>query len=199
MEHSERPSFSGSVLQKLLLTLVPLGLLLYGLLKGTDADLHLLIGVAAGFMVYIVTFVDLTLGLAILIACVGLSPELTVAGIQNIRLEDFVVPALIISWITRLMQQRVPLAPILVAPALPLYAGAILVSTMFGVISGTTTLSTAVLYMGKFIEFFLIYLLLVNNITRREEFRALACFTILVALVSALMVSNVLTTERSPE
>jgi hypothetical protein len=50
--------------------------------------------------------------------------------------------------------------------------------------------------MGKFVEFFLIYLLLVNNITRREEFRALASFAILVALASALMVSNAFADER---
>jgi len=117
MEHGEQHSFSGTVLQKLLLTLVPLGLLLYGLFKGSDADLHFQIGVAAGFLVYIVTFIDLTLGLAILIACVGLSPELTIGGIQNLRLEDFIVPALLLSWITRIMQQRIPLAPILVSPA----------------------------------------------------------------------------------
>ncbi|MBI3856855.1 MAG: O-antigen ligase family protein [Planctomycetes bacterium] len=195
MDQGERPTFSGTVLQKLLLTLVPLGLLLYGLLRGTDADVHLQIGVAAAFLVYIVTFIDLTLGLAILIACVGLSPELSVAGIQNIRLEDFVVPALILSWITRMMQKRIPMAPLIVTPALPLYGAAIILSTLVGVVSGTTSLSTAILYMGKFTEFFLIYVLFVNNITRREEFRALAVFAVMVALASALMVSSAFADE----
>lgn len=190
MEPSDRPSLPGTVLQKLLLTLVPLGLFLYGLILGTDADLHLQIGVAAAFIVYIVTFIDLTLGLAVLIACVGLSPELTIFGVQNFRLEDFVVPALLFSWITRLMQNRVPLASILVSPPLPLYAAAIVLSTIFGVAAGTTSLWTALLFMGKFVEFFLIYLLLVNNISRREEFRALAVFSVLVAIASALTVSN---------
>src|SRR5262245_26872312 len=190
MEHGEQHSFAGNVLQKLLLTLVPLGLLLYGLFKGTDADLHLQIGIAAAFLVYIVTFIDLTLGLAILIACVGLSPELMIFGVQNIRLEDFVVPALLLSWITRIMQHRIPLAPLLVSPALPLYGGAILVATLIGVTGGTTKVSSAVLYMGKFTEFFLIYLLFVNNITRREEFRALAIFALMVSLASVLTVSN---------
>ena len=99
MQLSDRPSVPGGILHKLLVTLVPLGLLLYGLIRGTEADLHLQIGIAAFFLVYIVTFIDLTLGLAILIACVGLSPELSIGGIQNLRLEDFVMPALIISWI----------------------------------------------------------------------------------------------------
>src|SRR5262245_16480887 len=196
MEHGEQHPFSGTVLQKLLLTLVPLGMLLFFFFKGTDAALHLQIGVAAGFLVYIVTFIDLTLGLAILIACVGLSPELSIGGVQNLRLEDFVVPALMASWITRVMQQRIPLAPLLVTPALPLYGAAILLATMVGVAEGTTRFSSAVLYMGKFIEFFLIYLLLVNNITRREEFRALAVFSVMVALTSALMVSNAFSDEQ---
>ena len=137
-QQSDRPSPLGGVLHKFLVTLVPLGLLLYGLIRGTEADLHLQIGVAAGFLVYIVTFIDLTLGLAILIACVGLSPELTIGSLQNLRLEDFVVPALIISWITRMMQQRIPLAPLLVAPALPLYAGVIVLSTLAGVTAEAT-------------------------------------------------------------
>lgn len=190
MQSSERLPVPGPVFQKLILTLGPLGLLLYGLIKGTDADLHLMIGAAAGFLVYIVTFIDLTLGLAILIACVGLSPELSIGGYQNFRLEDFVVPALLVSWLTKRMQQRISLAPILVWPALPLYAGAIIVSTFLGVSSGTTSLSTAILFMGKFVEFFLIYLLLVNNVATREEFRALATFTVVVALASALMVAS---------
>jgi hypothetical protein len=198
MQHSDQPGAPAGVLHKLLITLVPLGLLLYGLIRGTEADLHLQIGVAAGFLVYIVTFIDLTLGLAIMIACVGLSPELTIGGLQNLRLEDFVVPALLISWITRMMQQRIPLAPLLVTPALPFYAAAIVLSTLVGVAAGTTSLMTAVLYMGKFVEFFLIYVLLVNSITKREEFRALACFTILVAVASAMMVSNAFADERSP-
>ena len=197
MQHSDRFPAEGGTLQKFLITLVPIGLVLYGFIRGTDADLHLQIAVAAAFLVYIVTFIDLTLGLAILIACVGLSPELTIGGLQNLRLEDFIVPALVLSWATRVMQQRIPLAPTLVSPALPLYAGVILLATLLGVASGTTTLSTAALYMGKFLEFFLIYLLLVNNVTRREEFRALAAFTILVALMSALMVSDAFT-DGSP-
>ena len=193
MQFSERSTTDGGTLQKLLITLIPIGLVLYGFIKGTDADLHLQIAVAAAFMVYIVTFIDLTLGLAILIACVGLSPELTIGGIPNLRLEDFIVPALVLSWATRVMQQRTPLAPILVSPALPLYAAAILLATMLGVAAGTTSLSSATLYMGKFVEFFLIYVLLVNNVNRREEFRALASFAILVALMSALMVSDAFT------
>ena len=190
MHNSERAAVPGGVFQKLVLTLVPLGLLLYGLIKGTDADLHFVIGAAAGFLVYIVTFIDLTLGLAILIACVGLSPELSIGGIQNLRLEDFVVPALLVSWVTKRLQQRIPLAPLLVFPALPLYAGGIVLSTLLGVASGTTAFSTSVLFMGKFLEFFLIYVLLVNNVRQREEFRALATFTLLVALASALMVAS---------
>src|SRR2546427_9019137 len=140
MQHPDRSPASGGVLHKLLVTLVPLGLFIYGLIRGTEADLHLQIGVTAFFLVYIVTFIDLTLGLAILIACVGLSPELSIGGLQNLRLEDFVMPALIISWITRMMQQRIPLAPLLVTPALPLYAGAIILATIVGVAAGTTSL-----------------------------------------------------------
>ncbi|HVE38456.1 MAG TPA: O-antigen ligase family protein [Planctomycetota bacterium] len=198
MQQTDPPGARAGVLHKLLITLVPLGLLLYGLLRGTEANLHLQIGIAAGFMVYIVTFIDLTLGLAILIACVGLSPELSIGGVQNLRLEDFVVPALLISWITRMMQNRIPLAPLLVTPALPFYAVAIVLSTMVGVAAGTTSLSTAILYMGKFVEFFLIYVLLVNNVARREEFRALAAFAILVAVASAMMVSSAFADERGP-
>jgi len=198
MQQSDPRGAPTGVLHKLLITLVPLGLLLYGLIRGTEANLHLQIGVAAGFMVYIVTFIDLTLGLAILIACVGLSPELSIGGIQNLRLEDFVVPALLISWTTRMMQNRIPLAPLLVTPALPLYAAVIVLSTMVGVTTGTTSLSTAVLYMGKFVEFFLIYVLLINSITRREEFRALAAFAILVSIASAMMVSSAFADERGP-
>src|ERR1043165_4552936 len=102
-----------NVLQRIILIALMIGVfgsLTISLLRGADSAQFIQVGAAITFVVYIVTFIDLTLGLAILIPCVGLSPEFSLAGVNDVRFEDFVVPALLLSWLSRAMKNREPLA-----------------------------------------------------------------------------------------
>src|SRR3972149_6167410 len=75
-----------------------LGYILVGLIGGPkEAGFWLFAGVG-GLLVYILTFVDLRIGISVMIMAVGISPEMSVQDVPNIHLEDFIVPVVPFTW-----------------------------------------------------------------------------------------------------
>ena len=161
--------------------------LAYVVTRGSDSLAFYQIGIAVGMLVYLVTFMDMILGIAVLIACVGLSPEVSLAGLQNLRLEDFIVPGLLLGWLTRAARDRDRFAATHVKGPILAYFCSILVSTGLGSIQGTHDTVLALTIGAKYLEYFAIFLLLINTVKKEGEFRALVVLMILIALLSALM------------
>jgi hypothetical protein len=178
------------VLQKVLplvTGLVVLGHLTYLLAEGSENLRFIQAGAVVGIVAFAATFVDLVLGLACLIVCVALSPEISVAGIRNLRLEDFALPGLLVAWLARAAQRREPIVlGGLGRPALALLA-AMLASTLLGLASGTTAPTAAATLLAKEIEYFLVFLVVANGLRTEGEFRALAVFSILAAVASTVL------------
>ncbi len=189
MEGSDPIQHRSSTLQRSILVALIMGLLFYlgyALAEGTANARFLQVGAAVGVLVYLATFVDALLGIAILIVCIGLGPEVSWGGLGDLRLEDFVVPALLLSWLTRSGQRRDPMLPSPVGRPATLYYVAMLVSALAGVAAGTTTLPRALVLLGKYLEYYVIFLIVLNNVRTREELRGMAVFAFLVATTSAL-------------
>ncbi len=178
------------LLQRLVLIallLGPLTGLLYGATRGQEPAIFIQAAAVIGFVAYLLSFVDLAIGLGILIACIGFSPELSVGGLHSLRLEDFLVPGLLLAWAARAGHWRAPLEPSpLHGPAF-LYLLAALSSTLLGLAADTTSVGSAAVVMGKYVEYYAIYLLVLNNVRTREEFKALTVFALLTAAASALL------------
>ncbi len=193
MESSESRFRDERVFQRLMVTLFPLGilgLLAWFLVRGESLVVMLQAGAALAALFYVAIFLDITLGLAILILCTALSPEISIGGFNDLRLEDFLVPALALSWAGRSLLQREPLAPTLIGGPALLAVVICLVATLAGAAMGSTTIRTATLHLVKYGEYLLIYLLFLNNVRTRHEFRALASFALIAALVSAFTASS---------
>jgi len=159
----------------------------YFTLRGLSLEELMLPAAALGLPIYLVVIVDPILGLAILIACIGLSPEFTVGGIRNLRMEDFMLPGLLMGWVLRAGMNRTVMAPARIwAPVLASMA-AMIFSTIAGASAGTAQPQTAFLIMGKYAEYLVLYLLVINIVKTEPEVRALAIFAILVALGSAAL------------
>lgn len=147
----------------------------------------LLPAVVLGLPLYLIVLVDPILGLAILIACIGLSPEFSIGGIRNLRAEDFMIPGLLLGWFLRAGHERKPLADARIwAPALVSLAAMIL-STISGASAGSVKPGAAFFIMAKYAEYLLIYLLVINLVRTEAEVRALAIFSIMVAVASATL------------
>lgn len=159
----------------------------YTLLGAADRTAVLQLAIALTFLVYFLTFVDIVIGVAVVIAGIGLSPEVPVGEIQNIRFHDFLIPALLLGWIARASREREGLQPTRITGPIMTYGLALTVSTLAGVAAETTTLRQAMLVTGKYIEYFALFLILVNTIRTEGEFSAVAVFTLLVAAASSVV------------
>lgn len=185
---------------KIAQVMISLGLLAgfgYATLRELTFEEMLLPAAAMGFLVYLIVLVDSLLGLAILIACIGFSPEFSVGGIRNFRLEDLVVPALLGAWFIRAGKERVPLARAHIWVPAVLSMLCMIISTVIGSFVGTSRLMMAFLIMGKYTEYLMIYLLVVNSVKTDREMKALAIFSILVALTSSHLSLSATYTESA--
>jgi hypothetical protein len=164
--------------------------LTYLLTEGPANTRFIQVGAVVGLLVYVATFVDIILGLAFLIASIGLSPEMSVAGLNALRLEDFILPALLVAWLTRVAGRRVPLAKGQIRGPAFVYLCAITASTFVGLAAGTTNLRIASLVFLKFVEYYVIFALVAENVRTPSEFKALTVFTVLVALGGSFLEWN---------
>ncbi|MDP6958906.1 MAG: hypothetical protein QF645_08850, partial [Planctomycetota bacterium] len=170
---SQRP---GNILPAIVLTCIFLGLLAYlatSLSETSEsASGFLQVAVALAAMAYLLTFVDIRLGLGLMILCIGLSPEVEVGGFKNLRLEDFLVPALLLAWILRSTRSREDVVSNPIAAPLWSYLGVGLLAGLWGVSMETVQLETVALIIGKNLIFVLIFMLILNHIRSYQEFRA---------------------------
>jgi hypothetical protein len=162
----------------------------YSLVEGSPGERFVQIGLAVGALVYLLTFVDILIGIGFLIACIAMSPELSLGGVGDLRLEDFLTPALLLSWLGRSMRDRERvIATPLAAPAM-LYLGAMTLSTLIGVSAGTTQPGRSFAVLMKYAEYYVLFLLIVNNVRTPREFKAVALFALFAAAASALLASR---------
>lgn len=179
-----------SPLQRVLLVvgvLAALALLVFSLTEGTANERFLQVGMSVGLLVYLATLVDLLLGLAFLIVCIGFSPELSLGGIQQLRLEDFIVPALLLGWGGRASKDRNPLIPLRVGAIVGLYFVAALLSSLVGLAAGHLRVGAALPLLGKYVEYFVIFLIVLQNVRTPGEFRALAVLSVGVAVAGVAL------------
>jgi hypothetical protein len=182
-----------SPFKRIAATITVIGVLygaIYSIAEGTSAERFAQVGAAIGVLVYLLTFIDVLIGIGFLIACVALSPEMTMGEVGNLRLEDFLIPALLLSWVARAARDREPvIGSPLKGPAL-LYLSFMVVSTMVGITAGTTPAASSVLVVLKFVEYYLLFLLIVNNIRSHRDFKAMALFAVLAAGASAVLTAS---------
>lgn len=163
-----------------------LAYVLVGLIGGPqEAGFWLFAGVG-GLLVYILTFVDLRIGISIMIMAVGISPEMSVEDVPNIRLEDFIVPVVAFSWLTRHIAQRESFKSSLLSGPIIAYIGVMLVGGMVGLLQETIVLRSTILFVGKSMIYFLMYLVILNTTRTIQELKAYTILLILVALISTV-------------
>ena len=163
-----------------------IGYVLVGLIGGPqEAGFWLFAGIG-GILVYILTFIDLRIGISVMILAIGISPEMSVEGVPNIRIEDFIVPVLAFSWLTRHIAQRDLFKESLLKGPILAYLGVALIVAMFALLQGSVQFRETVLVLGKTVVYFLMYLIILNNTRSVQELKAYTILLVLVALVSAV-------------
>ncbi len=158
--------------------------------------------VFAGLTILVLSFLSVEIALYILIFSMLLSPEIVVASTPvrevTLRLEDLLIPIIGVGWLARMAIYK-ELGLIMKTPLnrpIMYYMVASLLSTLLGMITGRVGLAGP-LFVLKYLEFFLVYFMVVNHVNRPEQVKRFVGAMILVAvLISLYAISQIPTGER---
>jgi len=137
-----------------------------------------------GGLAFALTVLDPRIGLGLLIFVIGISPEFEIWGVNNVRLEDFLLPVLLLSWLLRSAARRERLAPTNLAVPLLLTVLLSVVSSIYNSIYSELDLLHCSFRVGKSVECLLILTVALNLLRRRSD---LVAFVYIMPLVGALV------------
>ena len=168
------------------------------------------LAVGLAVALFVVAFVHTEAALHIIILSMLLSPEILLGQPAgggslessrrvSIRIEDLTLVIVAFSWLTRMavhkqlgLIRQTPLnRPIL------LYAVSCIVSTGLGILFGTVRPVTGFFFVLKYLEYFVVYFLMVNHLTEERQLKRFLFTVILTAaLVSVIALAQIPSGER---
>ncbi len=162
-------------------------------------DHFVMLGVVVGLVVYMATLADCRLGLIAVIMAIGVSPEFKIMGIPNFRLEDFLIPVVVVSWATRLVDRKSALKEFPLRQPLIAVIVTWMISLVYGMVINDGGGLKSFLYFAKYLEYFLLMILVHQNLNNEEEIHITAMVMIIVSLlVGAQGFGGVLLADASP-
>jgi len=170
--------------------------LLAGFLLTRYSPTLLLMAVAA-FVVFAVSFINIEWGLYIVIFSMLLSPEFMAGETGRaslgrgvtLRLEDFMLAIIGISWFARNAVDK-ELGLFLKTPLnkpIFFYVLACVLSTGFGIMAGRVELKTGSLYVLKYIEYFVVFFMVVNHVRNADQIKRFIICLFLTCFIASLI------------
>ena len=159
--------------------------------------------VFGGVLILIVAFLSTEIALHILIFSMLLSPEIVIATTPvrevTLRLEDLLLPLIGIGWLGRVAIYK-DLGLVLKTPLnrpIIYYIVASFLSTLLGMAFGRVGLASGSLFVLKYIEFFVVYFMVVNHVNREDQIRRFTTAMLFVAaVISVYAILQIPTGER---
>jgi hypothetical protein len=167
-------------------------------------DSPLLIG--AALVLFVLAFARTELALYVMVFSMLLSPEITASagGLAErrdvtLRTEDFVLLVIGFSWFAKTavnkelgLVAKTPLNRPIIA-----YVAVNLIATLLGYLMGSVQTAAGYLYVLKYIEYFVVYFMVVNNLRDRDHARRLLTAALLTAaIVSVIGLTQIPSGER---
>ena len=169
---------------------LPLIFLSVGLLAlplASQAGPQGLLAVALCAVLYLGILLHIHLGLGLLVVCFGLSPEFQLAGVTNLRLEDLFIPVVVLAWATRISVGRERLDPTNLKAPLIILVSLSLISSLMNYAWFGLGLFNSILFFGKTVEYYLIFLVVMNVVKTREEVLAYTFLLLAVSLGAGIL------------
>lgn len=157
----------------------------------------ILIWVTLALAIFVVSFVKIDWGLYILIFSMLLSPEITIGDTAGtglgrgvtLRFEDFLLIIIGISWFARNAVNK-ELGLFLKTPLnkpIFFYILACIISTGLGIMMGGVNAKTGTLFVLKYIEYFIVYFMIVNHVKSADQIKHLIfCLLLTCFIVSVI-------------
>ncbi len=170
--------------------------ILSGFLVSQYSSSYMILG-AVALAVFTISFVKIEFGLYILIFSMLLSPEFVIGSTGagtlgrgvTLRLDDFMLVIICLSWAAKNvvheelgMFRRTPLnKPIF------FYMIACVIATGFGIITGRVEPKTGFFYVVKYVEYFIVYFMMINHIENIDQVnRFLVCLFLTCFITSII-------------
>jgi O-antigen ligase len=150
-----------------------------------------------------VTLINIDAGLFILILSMLLSPEIMLGRVPGrdvvVRIDDFLLAIITFAWLAKTAIYK-KLALFIKTPLnkiISLYIFLCLISTLRGMALGYMVPAKGLFYLARYIEYFLLYILVANQIHSRKQIKFfLATFFIVCALISVIGILQIPSGER---
>jgi hypothetical protein len=144
-----------------------------------------------GCLILFVSFLSTELAVYVLIFSMLLSPEIVLSQQSqrelSIRMDDLLIMVIALGWLARSAFYK-ELGLIIKTPlnkAILCYATICILSTMFGMVFGKVSPLQGTMYVLKYLEYFVIFFMVLNNIHSREQLKRY----FLAILITAVIVS----------
>ncbi|MBI4436019.1 MAG: O-antigen ligase family protein [Candidatus Omnitrophica bacterium] len=140
----------------------------------------------------IVTLVNTNLGLIVLIFSMLLSPEINVAEVPSravvMRIDDFLIVTVFFTWLAKMaINKELGLLRVTrINRWILLYCFVAFLSTVKGFVVGTVQLNKAFFYLLKYLEYFVLFFLVVNNVRTEKEVRLFVTFLLVTCVIVVL-------------
>ena len=168
--------------------------------------LNYMVGAAVAFAVFILVFIRTDAGLYLVLFSMLLSPEfgagprkLAEGRSVSIRLEDLLLVVITLSWLAKMsINKDVGLAiksrlnrPIVA------YVAVTLLATLVGYLSGTIRTNAGWFYVLKYVEYFVVFYMTLNNVRdRTQAWRFMITAFLTAAVVSVIGIAQIPSGER---
>src|ERR1051326_8626498 len=153
---------------------------------------RLVMGIAA-LLLFSLVFIRTEFGLYVVIFSMLLSPEFSLAGglaerrEAAIRVEDLLLAVIGIAWLAKTAVNKEVGLVVKTSLNRPiaLYIGSQLVATLIGMVAGTVKTLVGMVYVLKYVEYFVVYYMVANNVKdRRHAWRLVGAALVTAAIVS---------------
>lgn len=189
MRHNDQPEtvfkVAAPIIGAILLSLI------VGLFASQQEDMA--IYVVTGFFVFFVLFIRGDFILYGLIFSMLLSPEIVVGATLKrevtVRFEDFLILIMAISWLAKTAITKNP-GLVFQSPfngRVIIYLSICALSTTFGMLAGRVDYRAGSLFVIKYIEFFLVYVVVLNSIRDRASIRNYVTAMLIVCGIICIM------------
>jgi O-antigen ligase len=158
----------------------------------TEVKATLAIAAVLGIAVFIVSFLSTEAALYVLIFSMLLSPEFGARDTKgsgfSVRLDDFLLLLIGFSWFakTAIYKELGLFLKTPLNPPIRYYTLACFISTAWGVLSGRVEL-TGFFFIIKYIEYFIVYFMVVNHIRRRKQISSYYVSALVTCTIVALV------------
>jgi O-antigen ligase len=177
----------------LLLTLVTAGLVV-------KVPVNIAIGTGIAVSVFIISFISVDISLYVLIFSMMLSPEfgvrvgggeggMEVRRVVAIRFEDILLIVIGFSWLVRMAVYK-ELGLLLKTPMnryIRNYAIACVIATVWGMMTGRVIFRSGFFFVLKYIEYFVVFFIAVNNIHERTQVRNYTLALVLTCIIVSIV------------